>query len=104
MSKKFITPKWTTTVYPNEYDYIGQFSETVKWANRNEAWLVTVDLGKVWGLVQSHERLERENAALRAVLLEAADALESEIESERKAMWYKIRAAIDAARGKEVYP
>jgi hypothetical protein len=33
-----------------------------------------------------------------SLLVESAEALESEVESERKAMWLKIRAFIDAAR------
>ena len=44
------------------------------------------------------EELERDNASLQTLLLEAADALESEIESERETVWYKIRSTIGAVK------
>lgn len=65
MSKKEIRPFWTTTVDPSEYNYRKQFSEAVKIANKQKEVFSPLDIGKVWGLVESHARLERENAALR---------------------------------------
>jgi hypothetical protein len=62
--KKELRPMWTTTVDPSEYDYQDQFADCVKIANREETWFLSMDIGKVWGLVQSHVRLERENAEL----------------------------------------
>jgi hypothetical protein len=64
-AKKPLRPIWTTTVDPSEYDYVAQFTQTVKWANKNKELYPPTDVGKVWGLVQAYQRLERENAALR---------------------------------------
>lgn len=66
MSKKPIRTEWTTTVDPSEYDYVAQFTRMVKLANRHQECYAPMDVGKVWGLVQSHQRLECENAALCA--------------------------------------
>ena len=55
---KIEEPKWTTTVDPSEYDYIDQFNEMVKLANKRKETYCEMDVGKVWGLVKSHQRLE----------------------------------------------
>jgi len=108
-AKKPLRPIWTTTVDPSEYDYVAQFTQTVKWANKNKENHPPTDVGKVWGLVQAYQRLERENAALR----KAALALISELDVEafdrvgrpKGEMLYEhvgpLRAAVNAARAKE---
>jgi hypothetical protein len=123
-TKKEVRPLWTTTVDPSEYDYVAQFTQTVKWANRDKACFIDMDIGKVWGLVEAYRRLERENAELREDK-ERLDWLEKEIRCGKThspqagvpdAYIYSflsenwptshspippVRAAIDAAREKE---
>ena len=53
--KKLPHPTWTTTVSPEEYDYIGQFSKMVKLANKNKETFCEMDVGKVWGLVLAYK-------------------------------------------------
>lgn len=69
-TKKPVLPKWTTTVYPYEYDYVDQFTTMVKWANRDKQCFCEMDVGKVWGLVLSHQELEKKNAELKEALKE----------------------------------
>ena len=56
--KKLPNPKWTTTVSPEEYDYIGQFSQMVKLANKNKEIFCEMDVGKVWGLVLAYKEAQ----------------------------------------------
>lgn len=46
-------------------------------------------------ICDQRDRLERENAELRNLLIESADALESDIEFEREIMWRRICDLID---------
>lgn len=55
--KKLPRLKWSTTVMPDEYDYIGQFSRMVKLANQNKQYFCEMDVGKVWGLVLAYKEL-----------------------------------------------
>ena len=64
-ANKPLSPTWTTTVDPSEYDYVAHFTRTVKWSNSYKVPCPPTDVGRLWGLVASHQRLERENAALR---------------------------------------
>ena len=63
--KKEIRPEWTTTVFPEEYDYVEQFTRMVKLANKNKEFFCEMDVGKVWGLILTVKRLKEENAALK---------------------------------------
>ncbi len=117
--KKELRPMWTTTVDPSEYDYQDQFADCVKIANREETWFLSMDIGKVWGLVQSHVRLERENAELErenAALKDCLDWAESilcnSLPMQHSTLdewneiinkWRDSKHAIDAAR-KETQP
>lgn len=66
--KKLPNPKWTTTVHPDEYDYLGQFSQMVKWANRDKQCFCEMDVGKVWGLVLAYKDLsEKYYATMKPV-------------------------------------
>lgn len=56
--KKQLTPLWTTTVDPSEYDYFGQFSQMVKTANKLQQCFCDMDVGKVWGLVLAYKELK----------------------------------------------
>jgi hypothetical protein len=58
MTKKLPNPTWTTTVYPDEYNYIDQFSQMVKLANKNKESFCMMDVGKVWGLVLAYKEAQ----------------------------------------------
>ena len=58
MTKKLPNPTWTTTVYPDEYNYIDQFSQMVKFANKNKESFCMMDVGKVWGLVLAYKEAQ----------------------------------------------
>jgi hypothetical protein len=93
-------------VDPSEYDYVAQFTQTVKWANKNKEHYPPTDVGKVWGLVASHRRLERENAALREVLtrwkeiceMGLPDVVMPSLKPALVELWDATDAAINAAR------
>jgi hypothetical protein len=85
-------------VDPSEYDYVAQFTQTVKWANKNKENYPPTDVGKVWGLVASHQRLERENAVLRHTeenLAATVRGLEFELEKAEKAT-AMLRGTVEA--------
>ena len=63
---KPLRPLWTTTCYPNEYDYYGQFSRMLKMANKNGEAFCEMDVGKVWGLVEAYKNLEEQFKKLEA--------------------------------------
>jgi hypothetical protein len=96
-TKKPIRPIWTTTVDPSEYDYVAQFTQTVKWANKNKELYPPTDVGKVWGLVQAYQRLERENVELRAEskLLNAAQKISEETDEPIIRDILSLRAKVD---------
>jgi hypothetical protein len=107
-TKKPIRPIWTTTVDPSEYDYVAQFTQTVKWANKNKELYPPTDVGKVWGLVQAYQRLERENAALRhseESLASTVRGLEFELEKADAALdWLNTHCmSADPIMGRSTY-
>ena len=55
--RKEIRPIFSTTVDPSEYDIDSQMESMVKLANRDAAFFVEMDVGKVWGLYQAWKRL-----------------------------------------------
>lgn len=63
--KKLPNPTWTTTVYPDEYDYLSQFSRMVKLANKNKEIYCEMDVGKVWGLVLAYKEAQDKIIALQ---------------------------------------
>lgn len=115
--KKELRPIWTTTVQPWEYNYQAQFAEAVKISNRLKETFVSMDIGKVWGLVQNHARLERENAALREENAEWREMIREAVFDNNDILYWirgarsvlldeveKDYAATDAARAKETKP
>ena len=64
--KKLPNPTWTTTVYPDEYDYLSQFSRMVKLANKNKEIYCEMDVGKVWGLVLAYKEAQDKMKELAA--------------------------------------
>lgn len=56
--KKLPKPEWCTTIYPDEYDYVEQFSRMVRLANQNKEIFCEMDVGKVWGLVLAYKELK----------------------------------------------
>jgi hypothetical protein len=106
-TKKPIRPIWTTTVDPSEYDYVAQFTQTVKWANKNKELYPPTDVGKVWGLVQAYQRLERENAALREaghlaeeIIVQRTDEIRH-LERENAALRHSEESLASTVRGLE---
>ena len=63
-----ILPEFCTVVSPDEYDYIAQYNEAVKAANKFHKKIqeecpppyFPFDMGKICGLVQEVERLKKE--------------------------------------------